>query len=347
MPDVFGPRIALSGFRGGILLISLLIGTLSPRSAWTQQSLVENLFGNFSGSVTITQPLDRTTPGDLAQRLVFDSSSHALAPWASVGLRWHWASLSNWDAHAMGALGLRWRRRSMRMTLGVSQDAVYDGFVREDPSGVATDSSTQVGYAMQAVTDVSGSLYWHAGRLAVGGQTGWRLAGPARHQMWYSADLATSVTQGFALVLGVDGRQGLVYPSNPNRLTLGLRWQWAPPARRSRAAGPRATPPVSPSSLPIVGDRLAVHRIQDSVRIDFRLVSADASQVEARGDLTDWVAAPMERRPDGAWQLTLPASPGVHRLAVRVDGGDWLPPPGLPVGTDGYGGAVGLFSVEP
>ena len=30
-----------------------------------------------------------------------------------------------------------------------------------------------------------------------------------------------------------------------------------------------------------------------------------------------------------------------------VNGGAWLAPPGLPVGTDGYGGSVGLFTVEP
>jgi hypothetical protein len=90
-----------------------------------------------------------------------------------------------------------------------------------------------------------------------------------------------------------------------------------------------------------------VLRIQDSLRIRLHLVSTDANQVEVRGDLTDWIAAPMERRPGGVWQLTLPASSGIHRLAIRVDGGDWLPPPGLPVGTDGYGGAVGLVTVGP
>jgi hypothetical protein len=55
----------------------------------------------------------------------------------------------------------------------------------------------------------------------------------------------------------------------------------------------------------------------------------------------------MARGIDGRWQLDLAASPGVHQLAMRLDGGDWLPPPGLSVSSDGYGGIIGLFVVEP
>ena len=57
---------------------------------------------------------------------------------------------------------------------------------------------------MQSVTDAIGSLHWHTGRIAVGGETGWRLAGPARRQLWYRADLSTSLIRRLALVVGVD-----------------------------------------------------------------------------------------------------------------------------------------------
>jgi hypothetical protein len=38
--------------------------------------------------------------------------------------------------------------------------------------------------------------------------------------------------------------------------------------------------------------------------------------------------------------------PGVHTLAVRVDGGAWGAPPGLPAADDGFGGEVGTLVVE-
>jgi hypothetical protein len=76
------------------------------------------------------------------------------------------------------------------------------------------------------------------------------------------------------------------------------------------------------------------------------VAASGATRVEIRSDVTGWVAVPLERNAEGVWQVDLEAEPGVHRLALRVDGGAWLPPPGLPVGSDGYGVEVGLLIVE-
>ena len=74
------------------------------------------------------------------------------------------------------------------------------------------------------------------------------------------------------------------------------------------------------------------------------IVASGASRVELRGDFTDWRAVPLEPR-GGVFRLELPLPPGLHRLSVRIDGGDWIAPANLPRVGDGSGGAVGLLTV--
>jgi hypothetical protein len=39
--------------------------------------------------------------------------------------------------------------------------------------------------------------------------------------------------------------------------------------------------------------------------------------------------------------------PGVHRVQLRVDGGPWIAPPGLPRADNGPGGPSGALVVAP
>jgi hypothetical protein len=66
--------------------------------------------------------------------------------------------------------------------------------------------------------------------------------------------------------------------------------------------------------------------------------------VELMADFTDWTPLSLER--DGKkWKLDRVVPTGLHRIAIRVDGGDWTAPPGLPRATDDLGGVVGLITV--
>jgi len=51
------------------------------------------------------------------------------------------------------------------------------------------------------------------------------------------------------------------------------------------------------------------------------------------------------RRGRDLWDLTLPVSAGVHEINLRLDGGPWLAPPGLPTRRDSFNGDVGLLVV--
>jgi hypothetical protein len=69
-----------------------------------------------------------------------------------------------------------------------------------------------------------------------------------------------------------------------------------------------------------------------------------ATSVEIRGDFTDWSPVELTRTGD-VWRLEIPLPSGLHRVAIRVDGGEWIAPPNLPRADDGLGGTVGLITV--
>jgi hypothetical protein len=94
----------------------------------------------------------------------------------------------------------------------------------------------------------------------------------------------------------------------------------------------------SPAAMPtILGDSALVELLVDAPR---------AGTVELMGDATEWSIVHMSRLRDGRWRAQLRLAPGVHRVVVRADGGPWMAPPGLPVGNDDFGTAVGLLVVR-
>ena len=53
----------------------------------------------------------------------------------------------------------------------------------------------------------------------------------------------------------------------------------------------------------------------------------------------------MNRGSDGRWRVELKVPVGANRLSVRADGGEWIAPPGLPLGNNDFGNPVGLLLV--
>jgi hypothetical protein len=69
-----------------------------------------------------------------------------------------------------------------------------------------------------------------------------------------------------------------------------------------------------------------------------------ASRVELMADFTEWETVALERS-GNEWRLLCEVPAGLHRIAIRIDGGEWIAPPGLPRAADGFGGVVGLITV--
>jgi 1,4-alpha-glucan branching enzyme len=73
--------------------------------------------------------------------------------------------------------------------------------------------------------------------------------------------------------------------------------------------------------------------------------SATARLVELTGDFVQWRPVRMQRVSADWWELRMPISRGVHRVNVRVDGGKWRAPPGLPRHRDEFGGDAGVLVI--
>jgi 1,4-alpha-glucan branching enzyme len=75
-------------------------------------------------------------------------------------------------------------------------------------------------------------------------------------------------------------------------------------------------------------------------------VVTHASSVEISGDFNRWHPIALRQTREGVWETSLPLTPGTYRVNVRVDGGRWLPPAGLPQADDDFSGAVGVLIVR-
>ena len=84
----------------------------------------------------------------------------------------------------------------------------------------------------------------------------------------------------------------------------------------------------------------------DTLRVVLLIDAPRAESLELMGDATEWMVARMQRAANGRWRAELKLAPGMHRITVRVDGGAWIAPPGLPTGSDDYGSPVGMITVH-
>jgi hypothetical protein len=94
----------------------------------------------------------------------------------------------------------------------------------------------------------------------------------------------------------------------------------------------------TPRTHPTVGPQIVAGRERIEIRAN------GASRVELMADFTDW--NPVELAlVDGVWRLERALSPGLHRVALRIDGGEWITPSNLPRAKDELGGVVGLMTI--
>jgi hypothetical protein len=79
---------------------------------------------------------------------------------------------------------------------------------------------------------------------------------------------------------------------------------------------------------------------------ELRVRSPSASTVEIMGDFTDWRPVSLQSDENGWWTVQLAISPGIHEMNVRINGGSWTVPQGLPRKSDEFGGSVGVLVIQ-
>ncbi len=220
--------------------------------------------------------------------------------------------------------------------------------VRRAATLTASISATRVGDT--TYTDLSGLGEWTRGNVTFDGALGARMwSRGAGHGVYGEAIAVIALRPALALVFA-GGR----YATDPTRGSIAGRYASAgfrivgrPPLRPGRfdpgvllAASRRdaaaADPPAAAASI---------EWARAGGNCTF-VVHASAASVEIAGDVTGW--QPVLLAPAGAntWVVTLPIAPGLHRLNVRLDGGEWLVPAGLTPAMDDFGTTVGFFVVR-
>lgn len=220
--------------------------------------------------------------------------------------------------------------------------------VRRAATLTASITTTRVGDT--TYTDLSGLGEWTRGTVTVDGALGARVwSRGAGHGVYGEASASIALRPALALVLA-GGR----YATDPTRGSIaghyasaGIRIVGLHPPRPERldpsvllaSSVPGATaadPPAAAAQLVFT---------TEEGRCTF-VVRATAASVEIMSDLSGWQPVALAPAGSETWTVTLPAAPGLHRLNVRLDGGEWLVPGGLTPLVDEFGGSVGLFVVR-
>lgn len=208
-----------------------------------------------------------------------------------------------------------------------------------EPPDSALSSEPPVARTMRLrrYTDAELGAEWRPGRLELHLAWGVRMRDAASvAESWGRAAASYVLRDGLALTAAAG-----VMPANIERGLrrapfgrIGLRFDVS-------AAGSGVPPIPAPPGTPA----LQVRNASDGYVVLLARVPG-ARRVEVKGDFTDWQPVELSAAGPDLWQAHLRVAPGIHRVNLRVDGGAWMVPPGLPSVLDEFGGMVGLLVVE-
>jgi hypothetical protein len=201
---------------------------------------------------------------------------------------------------------------------------------------VTPNSSGQVG-PRASLTDAVLSGRWRFADFDLDVALGRRFSKTKPELTIWGFTATRSLTSDVALVAGA-GRAGsdpVTSVPGARYLVLGLRLKLNP------LGTPSITVPApAPDHTPFrVGPALPAGR-------EISLRAPTARVVELAGDFTDWNPILLRYSGAGVWRTILPIAPGLHRLAVRIDGGQWQAPPGSRPITSEFGSEVAEIVVE-
>ncbi|CAN5705443.1 hypothetical protein BH24GEM1_BH24GEM1_14960 [soil metagenome] len=187
------------------------------------------------------------------------------------------------------------------------------------------------------LTDAVLSGRWRFRSLDFDATLGRRFSRFTSESTIWGLSAARSISPSLALVAaaGRAGSDPVTSVPGARYFALGLRLKVG-----SHTAAPLAAPAAAAATAPFrIGPALPAGREI--------LVRAEAARtVELAGDFTDWKPVALQPWGEGEWRALLPMSPGMHRLAVRIDGGAWRAPSGTrPIASE-FGGEVAEVIVE-
>ena len=191
--------------------------------------------------------------------------------------------------------------------------------------------------------DLEGNFHWDLGALELSAQFGHRFGNSydvtADSRRWSAATGTVWLNERIAVIAGGGRQPALPLRGIPARsyAMAGLELAYWPLAKSSV--------PVSLPHSPLVKSFEHHAGTAGLQKIVIRVGGVET--VDVMGDFSDWSPLTLVRRGRDLWELSIPMSPGMHQINVRVDKGPWVAPPNLPVMKDPFNGEVGMMVVHP
>jgi hypothetical protein len=189
-----------------------------------------------------------------------------------------------------------------------------------------TDFTASAGWGRNDF-EVEASLGRRFGKL-VTHPTSWRIQG----LYWLSERLALVASAGRFPADVVSGMP------NGSFALLSMRISWNDRSLPTRIALP---------SRILRSSRAFEARWSSEGQVALRVWAPNAQRVEVMGSFNDWQPVELQAGGEGWWRTELALATGLYEINVRFDGGPWQIPDGLTAVGDGFGGSVGVFTIEP
>jgi hypothetical protein len=188
-----------------------------------------------------------------------------------------------------------------------------------------------------ALTDAVLSGRWRIRSLDFDASLGRRFSRNTAETTIWGLSASRGITPSLALVAaaGRAGSDPVTSVPGARYFALGLRLKVG-----SQVMAPLPATAARTATAPFrIGPAVAAGR-------EILIQAAGARAVELAGDFTDWKPVALQRWGEDGWRALLRISPGLHRLAIRIDGGAWQAPPGTrPIASE-FGGEVAEVVVE-
>jgi hypothetical protein len=180
--------------------------------------------------------------------------------------------------------------------------------------------------------DLALSATWNSGPLDVSATQRWRRGfrgtGASQGALSGAATYAFTPHVSFVLTTGRHLADPVLGAPEATVTTAMLRLTFA--------GLPDATPPARESEVSIA-------RMTDGSVMIVRVNAGALARVEIAGSFSGWNPVPITFT-GGFWEAQVHVPPGRHRVAYRIDGGEWRAPFGL-APMRAFGGQVGLIVV--
>jgi len=240
-----------------------------------------------------------------------------------------------WDGEA-------WRRLLLGELGGWIQNPAVTALVTVTP--VSVDDSVKY---VDGMVTLSRSFNRVELTALAGGRAGGQNPGvDSRTRSWASLSAIAWVRPRIALTAS-----GGTYPVDPTQGFPGGRFLSASIRFATSQRRVNILPDLDSSAVvePVSGSA-AVNEFSasrdSSGSVLLRVSAPTARAVEISGDFNGWVPMKLELMGDGSWTGRLQLPPGNYEMNLRVDGGEWVVPPGLLALKDEFGGSVGLLVLK-